>query len=116
MAVRISAAAQWLQGSVFYAESCPSTIGPITIEMKQTGKRSAGNPHAGGNWKRGMVEILWHSQTKERANGEHGLRPKRRASARPYLGGARGGIPWAYSAAALIRSCCYPDTTGVSRT
>src|SRR6516225_4222760 len=46
MAVRISAAVQRLQGSVVYAESCPSTIGPITLEVKQTGGRSAGNPHA----------------------------------------------------------------------
>jgi hypothetical protein len=27
-------------------ESRPSTIGPITLEVKQTGERSAGNPHA----------------------------------------------------------------------
>src|SRR3979490_52661 len=46
MAVRITAAVQRLQGSVVYAESCPSTIGPITLEVKQTGERSAGNPHA----------------------------------------------------------------------
>src|SRR3984893_7064295 len=46
MAVRISAAVQRLQGSVVNAESRPSTIGPITLEVKQTGERSAGNPHA----------------------------------------------------------------------
>ena len=46
MAVRISAAVQRLQGSVVYAESCLSTIGPITLEVNQTGERSAGNPHA----------------------------------------------------------------------
>src|SRR5271168_1722939 len=46
MAVRISAAVQRLQGSVVDAEGCPSTIGPITLEVKQTGERSAGNPHA----------------------------------------------------------------------
>jgi len=44
------------------------------------GARSAGNPHAalrcGGGWKRGMAEILGHSQTKERDNGEPKLRPK----------------------------------------
>ena len=28
------------------AESAPSAIGLITLEAKQTGKRSAGNPHA----------------------------------------------------------------------
>jgi hypothetical protein len=30
----------------------------------------------GGAWKRGMVEIVGHSQTKERANGEPEHRPK----------------------------------------
>ena len=28
------------------AESAPSTIGPITLDTKRAGKRSAGNPHA----------------------------------------------------------------------
>ena len=28
------------------AESAPSLIGPITLDMKRAGKRSAGNPHA----------------------------------------------------------------------
>jgi hypothetical protein len=39
MAVRISAAVQRLQGSMVHAESRPSTIGPITLEVKQTGER-----------------------------------------------------------------------------
>src|SRR4029077_3727234 len=46
MAVRITAAVQRLQGSGVDAESRPCTIGPITLEVKQTGERSAGNPHA----------------------------------------------------------------------
>jgi hypothetical protein len=46
MAVRISAAVQWLQGSMANRESRSSTIGPITLEVKQTGERSAGNSHA----------------------------------------------------------------------
>src|SRR6266478_9930617 len=46
MAVRISAAVQRLQGSLANAESRPSTIGPITLDVKQTGERGAGNPHA----------------------------------------------------------------------
>jgi hypothetical protein len=58
MAVRISAAVQQLQGSVVYAESCPTTIGPITLEVKQTGERTARCVRRGGDWKRGMVEIL----------------------------------------------------------
>jgi hypothetical protein len=41
MAVRISAAVQWLQGSMANRESRSSTIGPITLEVKQTGERSA---------------------------------------------------------------------------
>jgi hypothetical protein len=61
MAVRISAAVQRLQGSMVHAESRPSTIGPITLEVKQTGERSAGNPHAAfdvAGWKRSTVEIV----------------------------------------------------------
>src|SRR5262249_18722700 len=46
MAVRISAAVQRLQGSVAHAESRPSTISPITLEVKQTGERSGGKPQA----------------------------------------------------------------------
>ena len=46
MAVQILAAVQRLQGSVAYVESRPSAIGLITLEVKQTGERSAGNPHA----------------------------------------------------------------------
>src|SRR5260370_39696182 len=44
--VRISAAVQRLQGSLANTESRSSTIGPITLEVKQTGEGSAGNPHA----------------------------------------------------------------------
>src|SRR6516164_3266494 len=55
-------------------------IGPISLEAKQMGARSAGNPHAalrrGGGWKRGTAEILGHSQTKGRANRGNKLRPK----------------------------------------
>jgi len=87
------------------AESRPSRIGLISLDMKQMGERSAGNPHAafdvagagnvarsrylgrsrrasprpyrrGGGWRRGMVEIVGHSQTKGRDNREPKLRPK----------------------------------------
>ena len=60
------------------AESAPSAIGPITLGVKQAGKRSAGNPHAAfdvagaGN---GLVEY--------------------RASPRPYAGGGALGEPGA---------------------
>src|ERR1700758_5087727 len=80
MAVRISTAVQQLQGSVVYAESCPSSIGPITLEVKQTGERSAGNPHAAfdvagaGN----VARSRWCDtrSPKGRDNREHKLRPK----------------------------------------
>jgi len=67
-------------------------IGPISLEAKQMGARSAGNPHAalrrGGGWKRGTAEILGHSQTKGRANRGNKLRPKlaRQSSTLPMRG------------------------------
>ena len=74
------------------AESRPSRIGLISLGMKQMGARNAGNPHVplrrGGDWKRGMVEIVGHSQTKGRDNGEPKLRPKpaRQSSTLPMSG------------------------------
>jgi hypothetical protein len=79
MAVRISAAVQRLQGSVVNAESRPSTIGPITLEVKQTEERSAGNRMLRSTW-RGLE--TWHGRdgvtlANERArNREYELRPK----------------------------------------
>ena len=49
-----------------YAESCPSTIGPITLEVKQTGERSAGNPHAAFDVGPITLEV---KQTGERSAG-----------------------------------------------
>src|SRR5260370_16220545 len=99
------------------AEGRPSRIGLISLDMKQMGERSAGNPHAsfdvagagtvarsrylgrsrrasprpyrrGAGWRRGMVEIVGHSQTKGRDNREPKLRPKpaRRSSTLPMSG------------------------------
>src|SRR6202140_1975200 len=99
------------------AESRPSRIGLISLDMKQMGERSAGNPHAafdvagagngarsrylgrrrrasprpyrrGGGWRRGVVEIVGHSQTKGRDNREPKLRPKpaRQSSTLPVSG------------------------------
>jgi hypothetical protein len=45
VAIRHLEAVQWLQGSTASAESRPSRIGPITLEVKQAGERKAGNPH-----------------------------------------------------------------------
>ena len=89
MAVRISAAVQRLQGSVAYAESRPSTIGPITLEVKQTGERSAGNPHAAfdvagaGN----VARSRWCDTRKRKGEitGNTNFDLNRRASPRPYL-------------------------------
>src|ERR1700746_924488 len=45
-AVRHSRAVQRLSSATRQAESRPSRIGPISLDMKQMGERSAGNPHA----------------------------------------------------------------------
>src|SRR6516165_9471353 len=46
MALRNLAAIQWLPGSEAAVQSRSSRIGPISLGAKQTGERSAGNPHA----------------------------------------------------------------------
>ena len=46
MAVPNSEAVQWLPSGSTSAESRSGRIGPIILEAKQTGERSAGNPHA----------------------------------------------------------------------
>src|SRR3984893_19178234 len=88
MAVRISAAPQRLQGSVVYAESCPSTIGPITLEVKQTGERSAGNPHAAFDVA-GAGNVAWSRwcdtrRRKGEPTGNTNIDLNRRVSPRPY--------------------------------
>src|SRR5580704_8584893 len=101
MAVRISAAVQRLQGSVAYAESRPSTIGPITLEVKQTGERSAGNPHAAfdvagaGN----VARSKWCDTRKRKGEttGNTNFDLNRRASPRPYLGEPGGESPPGHS-------------------
>jgi len=70
------------------AESTLGCIGLITRGLKQTGERSARKTaryvRRGGGWKRGMVEMLGHSQPKGRATGNPNLDLHRRASPRPY--------------------------------
>src|ERR1035438_10534627 len=60
------------------AESCPGTIGHITLDAKQTGTRSAGNPHAAcdeaGIGNGFTVRILRHSQRKQGAPARLDLR------------------------------------------
>jgi len=46
VAVRHSRAVQRLSSAPRQAESRPGTIGPISLDVKQMGERSAGNPHA----------------------------------------------------------------------
>src|ERR1039457_2647754 len=59
-------------------ESCASTIGHITLGMKQTGAPSAGNPHAGcdvaGAGNGFTVWLLRHSQRKRGAMARLDLR------------------------------------------
>jgi hypothetical protein len=51
-----------LPGSATDAESRSGRIGPISLEAKQTGERSARKSarcvRRGGDWKRGMVEMV----------------------------------------------------------
>ena len=60
------------------AESCPSTIGLITLDPKLAGERSAGNPHAtfdeAGNGTQLTVRLLRHSQRKRRETARPHLR------------------------------------------
>ena len=46
--------------AVAYAESRSSTIGPITLEVKQTGERSAGDREALASTWRGLE--TWHGR------------------------------------------------------
>ena len=46
VAVSAPGLVQQLPGAPATAESTPSTLGRITLDMKRTGKRSAGKPHA----------------------------------------------------------------------
>src|SRR5882757_4382872 len=100
MAVRISAAVQRLQSSVGYGESRSSTIGPINLEVKQTGERSAGKPHAAfdvagaGN----VARSRWCDtrRRKGETTGNTNFDLNRRASPRPYLVASVGlvaGLP-----------------------
>src|SRR5215475_6872520 len=94
MAVRDLEAVQWLQGSVAAAKSRSSRIGHINLGMKQTGERSAGNPHAAfdvaGTGNVARSRCCDTSQPKGRGNREHKLRPKpARQSPTLLIGGHR---------------------------
>src|SRR5450432_4090961 len=108
MAVRITAAVQRLQGSVVHAESCPSTIGPITLEVKQTGERSAGNPHAAfdvaGAGNAARSRYCDTRRRKGETTGNTNIDLNRRASPRPYLGEPGGESPPGHSSKAAYLS------------
>jgi hypothetical protein len=72
MTVQYTQAVQQLSSAARRTESCPSVIGPISLEVKQMGARSAGNPHAACD-----VEGAGNAARLD-------ARPYRRASPRPY--------------------------------
>ena len=86
------------------AESAPHPIGPITLGAKRTGKRSAGNPHAGfdvaGTGDGPTANLNGH----EAGNGGHsqGEPTGYRASPRPYQGLLGGGTALNRSLAGVV--------------
>ena len=92
MAVRHSSAVQRLSSAAGHAESRSGRIGLISPGMKTNGGAQCGKSaccvRRGGDWRRGMVEIVGHSQTKGRDNREPKLRPKpaRQSSTLPMSG------------------------------
>src|SRR5271166_377580 len=88
MAVPNSEAVQWLPSGSTRAESRSGRIGPISLEAKQTGERSAGNPHAAfdeagaGNVARPRWCDTRRRKSEPTGNTNFGL--TRRASPRPY--------------------------------
>src|ERR1700746_3383985 len=101
MAVRNPEAVQQLSGSAVRAESRPGRIGPINLRAKQTGERSAGNPHAAfdeaGTGNVAGSRCCDTRRRKDEKTGNTNIDLNRRASPRPYLRGAEGETPSAYS-------------------
>src|SRR5271169_3369465 len=96
MAVPNSEAVQWLPSGSTSAESRSDRIGPIILEAKQTGERSAGNPHAAfdeagaGNVARPRWCDTRRRKSEPTGNTNFGL--NRRASPRPYVCPAKAGM------------------------
>src|SRR5208282_1903864 len=70
------------------AESGSGRIGPISLEAKQTGERSAGNPHAAFD-EAGAGNVAWPRwcdtrNRKSEPTGNTNFDLNRRASPRPY--------------------------------
>jgi RNA-directed DNA polymerase len=80
-------AVQQLSSTPLRVESCPSMIGPISLEAKQMGARSAGNPHAACDAEgAGNVARPRYWDTRRRKGeptGETNFGLTRRASPRP---------------------------------
>src|SRR6266496_3655247 len=78
MDLRSSGVVQQLSGASVCAESRPSTIGPINLGLKSTGKPSAGNPHTGfdaaGAGNQFTARLVRHSQRKRGETDRPGLR------------------------------------------
>src|SRR6202040_646381 len=100
MAVSDSEAVRWLPSDSTSAESRSGRIGPIILEAKQTGGRSAGNPHAAfdeagaGNVARPRWCDTRRRKSEPTGNTNFGL--NRRVSPRPYRGRRprSGGTSW----------------------
>ena len=88
----------WLPSGSPAVESAPSTIGPITLEVKSTGKPGAGKPPAGFDVAgAGNVTMGVGLRAACESRGITTEPYRRRASLRPYLREAEGEIPSAYS-------------------
>ena len=88
MDLRIAAAVQRLPGSATNAESRAGRIGPITLGVKQTGERRAGNPHTAFEVA-GAGNVAWSRccdtrRRKGETTGNTNFDLHRRASPRPY--------------------------------
>src|SRR6202521_2243386 len=97
MAVRNLEAVQQLLGSAARTGSRPRRIGPINLDAKQAGERSAGNPHAAFDVA-GTGNVAWSRccdtrRRKGEATRNTNFDLNRRASPRPYLGAPGGEIP-----------------------
>jgi hypothetical protein len=82
VAVRHSRAVQRLSSATRPTESRLGRIGPISLDVKQMGERSAGNPHA-----------AFDAEGAGNVAGSKCFDPSRRASPRPYLGAPGGESP-----------------------
>src|SRR5260370_26119378 len=97
MVVQYPEAVQWLPGcSTTNTESRSGRIGPISLEAKQTGERSARNPHAAFD-EAGAGNVAWprwcDTRTrKSEPTGNTNFGLNRRASPRPYLCGGRSAM------------------------